>query len=125
MSGMRLVPVAASLPLIFLAGCATPKPVEYASVPGPSHSPALPPPALTPAPAPAEKRKPTAVKKPKPAPATPPAIVTSDTSLRGKVTSYRDAGRFVVLEFPIAHLPAVGQRLFVYRNELKVGELKV
>src|SRR2546427_680450 len=125
MSGMSLVPVAASLALILVAGCAAPKPVEFAAVPGPSHSAGMLPSALTPAPAPAEKRRPAPAKKSKPAPAPPPAIVTADVSLCGKVTSYKEGGRFVVLEFPIAHLPVVGQRLFVYRNALKVGEVKV
>ena len=38
---------------------------------------------------------------------------------------YNDAGRFVVLEFPVGHMPASEQRLFVYRGGLKVGEIKV
>lgn len=52
-------------------------------------------------------------------------MVTPDVTLSGKVTSYNEVGRFVVLEFPIAHLPGIGQKLFVYRNGLKVGEIKV
>ena len=52
-------------------------------------------------------------------------IVTPDASLAGKVASYNEAGRFVVMEFPIGHLPAIGQKLFVYRNGLKVGEVNV
>ena len=38
---------------------------------------------------------------------------------------YNSAGRFVVLECPIAHFPAVAQKLFLYRNGLKVAEVKV
>ena len=124
--------------LILLAGCATPKPpVEYKDVPGPSTNRAVLPPVSAPATAPAhppvEKQKPAPAQQQKPArtqkrkPATPPpkGIVTPDSSLRGNVSRYNEAGRFVVLEFPIAHLPVVGQKLFVYRNGLKMGELKV
>lgn len=64
-----------------------------------------------------------------PAPASQPAsgtlIVTPARSLAGKVARYNDAGRFVVLEFPVGQMAALEQRLFVYRNGLKVGELKV
>ena len=63
-------------------------------------------------------------KTPKPAPATSSVIVTPDNSLAGKVISYNDAGRFVVLNFPIGRMPAVGQTLFLYRNGLKVAEVK-
>lgn len=52
-------------------------------------------------------------------------IVTPDSTLAGKVVKYNEAGRFVVLEFPIGHLPPLEQRLFVYRGGLKVGEIKV
>ena len=72
-----------------------------------------------------EKPKPAPKPKAKPADAPPPELVTPDASLTGKVSRYNEAGRFVVLEFPIAHLPGVGQRLFVYRNGLKTGEVKV
>lgn len=113
---------------ILLNGCATPKPEspEYKNVPGPSQGKAtLPrPPAVesgaTPA-APtttAENRKSATTKTNAP-------IVTPDSSLRGKVSRYNEAGRFVVLEFPVAHMPTLGQTLFVYRNGLKVGEVKV
>jgi len=130
---MRLFSVAAMLAWILLGGCATPKSVEYGEVPGPSQSLAvlLPAPGAVPAPvekrkpAPLEKQKPALAQKRKPAPTPTPDIVTPDASLRGKVSRYNEAGRFVVLEFPIAHLPGVGQKLFVYRNGLKIGEVKV
>ena len=35
------------------------------------------------------------------------------------------AGRFVVLNFPVGHLPAVEQHLNLYRRGSKVGEVKV
>lgn len=63
------------------------------------------------------------------APATPgPAlnpIVTPDESLTAKVASYNPTGRFVVLSFPVGHLPGMDQTLFLYRNGLKVGEVKI
>jgi hypothetical protein len=57
--------------------------------------------------------------------ATPKPVVTPDTGLAGKVVSYNDVGRFAVMNFPSGRLPAVEQRLFVYRQGLKVGEVKV
>jgi len=52
-------------------------------------------------------------------------IVTPDTALVGKVIKVNTSGRFVVLNFPISHLPALDQRLNVYRLGLKIGEVKV
>ncbi len=51
-------------------------------------------------------------------------IITPDTGLSGKVVSYNETGRFVVISFPLGRLPAVDQRLFVYRQGLKSGEVK-
>ena len=51
-------------------------------------------------------------------------IITPDASLAGKVISYNDAGRFVVLNFPVGRMPEAGQNLFLYRNGLKVAEVK-
>lgn len=53
------------------------------------------------------------------------SIVTPDTILTGRVSVYNAAGRFVVLDFPIGHLPANEQLMFVFRQGLKVGEVKV
>jgi hypothetical protein len=52
-------------------------------------------------------------------------IVTPATGLNGKVALVNVDARFVVLNFPVGQVPAVGQRLNVYRNGLKVGELSV
>ena len=52
-------------------------------------------------------------------------IVTPENSLNGKVVRYNDAGRFVVLDFPLGHTPQSEQRMFVYRRGLKVGEVKI
>jgi hypothetical protein len=60
-----------------------------------------------------------------PAKTAPPAIVTPDNSLTAKVISFNPAGRFVVLGFPVGQMPRLEQGLFLYRNGLKVGEVKV
>jgi len=60
-----------------------------------------------------------------PAPTPAMTIVTPDQVLAGKVARVNEAGRFVVLEFPVSHLPTVGQTLFVYRAGLKVAEVKI
>ena len=52
-------------------------------------------------------------------------IVTPENSLTGRVLTYNAAGRFVVLDFPVGKLPAQEQTLFVYRQGLKVGEVKI
>ena len=52
-------------------------------------------------------------------------IVTPGSSLVGKVAFVNTTARFVVLNFPIGHLPALEQRLNIYRSDLKVGEVKV
>ncbi len=52
-------------------------------------------------------------------------IVTPETALAGKVVRVNPEGRFVVLNFPIGRLPALDQRLSIYRLGLKVGEVRV
>ena len=52
-------------------------------------------------------------------------IVTPERVLSGQVVKVNLAGRYVVLTFPIGHLPTVEQRLNVYRAGLKVGEVTV
>lgn len=52
-------------------------------------------------------------------------IVTPETALIGKVAASNANAKFVVLNFPIGRLPSMEQRLNVYRNGLKVGEVKV
>ena len=43
----------------------------------------------------------------------------------GKIVTVNAAARFVVLNFPVGHLPQLEQQLNVYRLGLKVGEIKV
>ena len=52
-------------------------------------------------------------------------IVSSKPVLTGRVSSFNATGRFVVLNFPVGHLPAMEQRLEVFRQGVKVGEVKV
>ncbi|HEY1490616.1 MAG TPA: hypothetical protein VGF90_06210 [Verrucomicrobiae bacterium] len=54
-----------------------------------------------------------------------PTIVTPDNSLAGKVASYNDTGRFVVLNFPAGRMPKMNQNLFLYRAGMKVAEVVV
>ncbi len=141
-----------SLPEVLLVvalgfGCATrQRDVFFKPIPGPSDAPSEhlipPPPAAVITNAVVSKPavpKVVAPKPPEPAPvpkATKPvkeakkekpskAIITPDLTLTGKVALYNDAGRFVILRFPLGQMPNVGDRMYVYRNDLKVGELKV
>jgi len=52
-------------------------------------------------------------------------IVTPESLLVGTVTAFNTAGRFVVLDFPVGRLPALDQMMFIYRQGLKVGEVRV
>ena len=52
-------------------------------------------------------------------------IVTPGGSLPGKVISFNPNGRFAVLRFPLGEMPPLQRRLGVFREGLKVGELKV
>jgi hypothetical protein len=61
----------------------------------------------------------------KAAPAAAPAIVTPDNTLTARVARYNSAGRFVVLSFPVNQMPKPSQSLFLYRNGMKVGEVKI
>jgi hypothetical protein len=51
-------------------------------------------------------------------------IVTLDLASTGKVASVNAAG-FVVLNFPLGHMPGRDQHLSLYRRGLKVGEVKI
>lgn len=51
--------------------------------------------------------------------------MTPDTILVGKVAKVNVDGGFVVITFPIGHLPTLDQRLSIYRGGLKVGEVRV
>lgn len=52
-------------------------------------------------------------------------IVVPDNLLAGKVAVFNATGRFVVVFFPSGNLPAIDQRMGVFRRGLKVGEVKI
>lgn len=52
-------------------------------------------------------------------------IVTPETGLSGKVVRVVTSGRFAVLNFPIGRMALIDQRAEVYRQGLKVGELRI
>ena len=52
-------------------------------------------------------------------------IVTPDTSFTAKVIRYNSIGRYVVLSFPVGQMPKMDQSLFLYRDGMKVGEVKI
>ena len=54
-----------------------------------------------------------------------PLIVTPETALAGKVVRVMPSGQFVVLNFPIGRMPNLEQRAEVYRQGLKVGEVRI
>ena len=60
-----------------------------------------------------------------PAAVAPQPIVTPDNSLTARVVSYNASGRFVVLGFPVGQMPKLEQGLFLYRDGMKVGEVKI
>jgi hypothetical protein len=60
-----------------------------------------------------------------PAAVAPQSIVTPDNSLTARVVSYNASGRFVVLSFPVGQMPKPDQSLFLYRDGMKVGEVKI
>jgi hypothetical protein len=52
-------------------------------------------------------------------------IVTPEEGLSGKVAWENSNLRFVVLTFPVGQMPKTGQHLSVFRQGLKVGEVKI
>jgi hypothetical protein len=64
-------------------------------------------------------------KRATPAAVAPQTIVTPDNSLAARVVSYNASGRFVVLSFPPGQMPKLEQSLFLYRDGMKVGEVKI
>jgi hypothetical protein len=145
---MRFLTFCVLLAVLAATGCSHRKAAapqaNFSDVPGlpPTPAPApvevkqKPAPASAPIPVEAKKKKPKSQPqqaKVEPAPTPTPAekspaqklIVTPETGLVGKVETVNQNARYVVLSFPIGRLPAMEQRLIVYRSGLKVGEVKV
>jgi len=57
--------------------------------------------------------------------ATPITVTPAPGTVYGKVAHVNPTARFVVLTYPLGKLPPVEKRLSVYRNGMKVAELKV
>ena len=55
----------------------------------------------------------------------PGMIVTPTQEITGHVSLANMQGRYVVLTFPIGTLPEPGRQLSLYRNGLKVAEIRV
>lgn len=53
------------------------------------------------------------------------SIMTPARSIAGRVVTVNNTARFVVLNYPFGFLPSIDQRLNVYRQGQKVGQLKV
>jgi outer membrane murein-binding lipoprotein Lpp len=64
-------------------------------------------------------------KTPTSAPTASQTVVAPDNSLTARVAAYNAAGRFMVLNFPVSRMPKVDQTLFLYRNGLRVAEVKI
>ena len=58
-------------------------------------------------------------------PAESKTIVTPGDGLTGRVSLVNKSSRYTIVSFPVGRLPASGQLLAIYRNGLKVGEVKV
>ena len=52
-------------------------------------------------------------------------MVSPGTALTGKVVKVNPTGRFVVLNFPVGRLPLMESTMDVYRQGLKVGEVRI
>ena len=55
----------------------------------------------------------------------PKAVIKPDLRASGRVAMVNAEARFVVISFPPGPVPPTDHRLSVYRNGLKVGEVKV
>lgn len=53
------------------------------------------------------------------------SVTPALSAVQGKVAHVNGSARFAVLSYPIGKLPPVEKRLSVYRDGMKVGELKV
>jgi hypothetical protein len=51
--------------------------------------------------------------------------ITQEFVLVGKIVTANPTGRFVIVTFPLGRMPANGQRFSVYRQSLKVGEIRI
>ena len=118
---MRAIFIAVVSGLI-LAGCAShrdaPKPASEKTKRKPVAKATLAPtPAKSPAPINAQGSSPTVTNNNQ--------VITLSGQTVGKVYSVNQVARFVILDYGLNPLPPLDQRLNVYRNGVRVGEIKV
>lgn len=101
-----LIPLSAVVVTALLAGCASPEP-KFAEVPGIAN--------------PSPEAKPVATQTA----SAKAAAVKPDDTLMGRVVSANARGRFAILNFPINRMPAVDEKMFIYRDGLKIGEVRI
>lgn len=144
--GMKLLPLSAILAAAITVGCATEKqpaavyqpiPAADNALPGvhplpPAEAVATPPPPRQPsvqqttdadkmAAREEEKRREQEQERQK----QEKVIVSTDTGLQGRVATYNEDGHFVVLIIPADQMPKADTELFLYRDNMKVGEVKI
>jgi len=54
-----------------------------------------------------------------------PLIVNPATGIHGHIVRVNSSTRYVIVQYPFGSVPAVDRRLNVYRNGLKVAEIKI
>lgn len=52
-------------------------------------------------------------------------IVMPSASVRGKIVVLNPVARYVIVSYPLGHIPQPERRMGVYRDGLKVGEIKM
>ena len=62
--------------------------------------------------------------RPAPAPVEAPMLMP-DEAVQGRVVSVNPPLRYVVMDFPVRNFPVLDQRLSVYRDGQKIGEVRV
>lgn len=72
----------------------------------------------------ASKSSPQYSEVPAPSKPRPKPVVKPSNAITGRVVSFNVVGRFAILNFPITKMPVLEQTLFIYRENLKVGEVK-
>ncbi|HPC61745.1 MAG TPA: hypothetical protein PKX23_13870 [Verrucomicrobiota bacterium] len=60
-----------------------------------------------------------------PAPTADKITVTPSEVRTGKIVKYNPSGRFVVINFPVVQVPPVDLVMEVYRQGLKVGQVRI
>ncbi len=55
----------------------------------------------------------------------PALIVTPALGTKGRITLVNVRAQYVVISYPLGSVPATERRLHVYRNGLKVAEIKI